>query len=116
MCGWQAISTMARLNLNPIIFVLDNGVYGIEQWLADPAVYANDDPFYPLSVIHPWNYSKLPDVFGGTGWKVETYGELDQALTEARANTGAPSLIQVCVPAKSLPTLAEWKVKAATQS
>ena len=112
----QSISTMARLNLHPIIFVLDNGVYGIEQWLADPAVNKNKDKFYPLSVLHPWNYSKLPDVLGGRGWKVETYRELDKALTEARATTEAPSLIQVCVRAKSVPKLAEWKVKDAKQS
>ena len=112
----QSISTMARLKLNPIIFVLDNGVYGIEQWLADPAVYKNEDPFYPLSVLHPWKYHKLPDVLGGTGWIARSYCELDTALTGALKNNEAPSLIQVCVPRKSIPKLADWKVKEANQS
>lgn len=106
----QCIGTMAGLGLDPIIFVMDNGVYGIEQWLADPAVYGNDEPFYPLSVLHGWDYSKLPDAFGGRGWKVTTYGELSAAVEEALAYRDGPSLIQVCVPSKSVPELADWKI------
>ena len=110
----QCISTMVRLNLNPIIFVMNNGIYGIEQWLADPAVFNNKEKVYPLCVLHDWNYSKLMDVWGGKGWKVETHGDLDRAFNEAMKNTDGPSLIQVCVPEKSIPTLAEYKVKGAS--
>lgn len=106
----QAISTMAAHNLNPIIFLLDNGVYGIEQWLAGPEIYRSDEPFYPLSVLHRWDYAKLCEALGGKGWKVETYAQLKQAMDEAVANTNGPSLIQVTVPSKSIPELAEWRV------
>jgi len=109
----QCIGTMAEEGLDPIIFVLNNGVYGIEQWLADPAVFGNDEPFYPLAVLQDWHYSKLPDAFGGEGWRVETVGELESAVEAALDNTGAPSLIEVKVPKKSLPKLAEFKVQAA---
>lgn len=109
----QCIGTMSEHELAPIIFVMNNGVYGIEQWLADPAVYGNDEPFYPLAVIQNWNYSQLPEAFGGKGWQVETYGELETAVKEAIENTGQPSLVEVKVPRKSLPELAEFKVREA---
>ena len=36
----------ARFKLNPIIFVINNGVYGVEQWLADSSVFHTDKRFY----------------------------------------------------------------------
>lgn len=111
----QCIGTMAEEGLDPIIFVVNNGVYGIEQWLADPSVFGNEEPFYPLAVLQDWNYSKLPEAFGGKGWRVNTYGELESAIESARAYTEGPSLIEVKVPKKSLPALAEFKVEAAEE-
>jgi indolepyruvate decarboxylase len=112
----QCISTQARLGLNPIIIIMNNGVYGIEQWLAGADVYkeGSKKPFFPLAVIAKWEYYKLAEVFGynSKGWKVETYAELDKALAEAKNNTKGPSIIQVVVPSKSIPELAEWKVEA----
>ncbi len=109
----QCIGTMAEKGLDPIIFVLNNGGYGIEQWLSDPSVFGNDAPFYPLAEIHDWHYSKLPEAFGGKGWRVETYGELESAVEATLATTGEPCLIEVKVPHKSLPELAEFKVQVA---
>ena len=77
----QCLSTQTRFKLNPIIFVIDNGVYGVEQWLADSTVFHTDKPFYKSCILHPWNYSKLSEVFGCQGWKVATYGELKDAIT-----------------------------------
>jgi indolepyruvate decarboxylase len=105
----QCLSTQTRFGLNPIIFVIDNGVYGVEQWLGDASVYHSDKPFYKSCNLHRWNYSKLADVFGCQGWKVETYGQLEDALTEAFENFESPSIIQVVVPAKSIPDNAAWK-------
>jgi indolepyruvate decarboxylase len=98
--------------LNPIIFVLNNGVYGVEQWLADAAVFTSDKPFYKSCVLHPWKYSKLADVFGCQGWKAGTYGELDDAMAGALANSSSPSIIEVLVAEKSIPDNAEWKASA----
>jgi indolepyruvate decarboxylase len=107
----QCLSTQARFKLNPIIFVIENGVYGVEQWLADATVFRTGKPFYKSCVLHPWNYSKLSEVFGCAGWKVGTYGELRDAVTGALANSSTPSIIQVRVPDKSIPDNAEWKTK-----
>lgn len=107
----QCLSTQTRFKLNPIIFVINNGVYGVEQWFADSTVFHTDKPFYESCVLHPWNYSKLSEVFGCQGWKVGTYGELKEAVTGALANSRSPSIIQVLVPDKSIPDNAGWKTQ-----
>jgi indolepyruvate decarboxylase len=106
----QCLSTQTRFKLNPIVFVINNGVYGVEQWLAHPtALYNADESFYNSCVLHPWNYSKLSEVFGCEGWRVSTYGELKEAITGALANSTSPSIIEVVVPSKSIPDNATWK-------
>jgi indolepyruvate decarboxylase len=107
----QCLSTQTRFKLNPIIFVINNGVYGVEQWLADSTVFYTDKPFYKSCILHPWNYSKLSEVFGCQGWRVGTYGKLKDAVTGALANSSSPSIIQVLVPDKSIPDNAEWKTQ-----
>lgn len=105
----QCLSTQTRFGLNPIIFVINNGVYGVEQWLADASVFTSDKPFYTSCVLHAWKYSKLADVFGCQGWRVSTYAELRDATVAALANSNSPSLIEVLVAEKSIPDNAEWK-------
>lgn len=107
----QCLSTQARFELDPIIFVINNGVYGVEQWLADSTIFVTDKPFYESCVLRTWNYSKLSEVFGCQGWRAGTYGELEDAVTSALANAGSPSIIEVLVPGKSIPDNAEWKTK-----
>jgi len=164
----QCLSTQTRFELNPIIFIIDNGVYGVEQWLADASVFDKDTAtatsaiqsnvsankeaetktiasvntsintagsalagtggntmnkiedkasqnggekqFYNSCIIHRWNYSKLADVFGCQGWKVNTYAGLEAAVKGAFANHNKPSIIQVVVPDKLIPYNAEWKI------
>ncbi|MBX5088037.1 alpha-keto acid decarboxylase family protein [Rhizobium lentis] len=105
----QCLSTQTRFNLNPIVFVMDNGVYGVEQWLADASVFHGNKPFYNSCILHRWNYSKLAEVFGCQGWKVDTYGELQDAINGAKENLNSPSIIQVVVPQRSIPDNANWK-------
>jgi indolepyruvate decarboxylase len=104
------VATQTRYGLNPIIFVIDNGVFAVEQWLADAAVFSNPaDPFKEGLDVHPCSYSKMSDVVGCQGWKVTTYRELEIAMTGALENLKSPSIIQVVVPRKSIPKNAEWK-------
>ncbi|UWM78502.1 thiamine pyrophosphate-binding protein (plasmid) [Rhizobium sp. WSM4643] len=105
----QCLSTQTRFNLNPIIFVMDNGIYGVEQWLADASVFHGNKPFYNSCILHRWNYSKLAEVFGCQGWRVDTYGELEEAINGAKENLNSPSIIQVVVPQRSIPDNANWK-------
>ena len=109
----QCLSTQTRFGLNPIIIVIDNGVYGVEQWLSDASIFdtdvSNDKPFFKECFLHRWDYSKLADVFHCKGWKASTYQELECAITEALATQGCPSIIHVVVPSKSIPDNAKWK-------
>ncbi|MGW3204031.1 alpha-keto acid decarboxylase family protein [Streptomyces sp. NPDC001135] len=107
----QCLSTQTRFKLNPIIFVIDNGVYAVEQWLADASVFHADKPFYKPCILHRWNYSLLSEVFGCRGWEVGTYGELSDAVAGALKNSNSPSIIQVRVPDKTIPDNAKWKAQ-----
>lgn len=80
------LSTIVRHHFDPIIIVLDNKGYGTERFL-HPGDF-ND--------IQPWNYHKLPEVYGGgTGYEVRTEGEFDRALRAALDDNSNMSLIQV---------------------
>ncbi|MEN3149149.1 thiamine pyrophosphate-dependent enzyme [Neorhizobium sp. IRAMC:178] len=105
----QCLSTQTRFGLDPIVFVIDNGVYGVEQWLADASVFQTDKPFRNSCILHRWNYSKLANVFGCQGWEAHTYGELKDAVLGALENVNSPSIIQVVVPSRSIPDNAMWK-------
>jgi len=86
----QEVSTMIRYELNPIIFVLNNGGYTIEVEIHDG----------PYNNIKNWDYAGIVDVFNageGNGWscRVTTEGELQEAIKTALAHKGGPSLIEV---------------------
>ena len=86
----QEVSTMIRYELNPIIFVLNNGGYTIEVEIHDG----------PYNNIKNWDYAGIVDVFNageGNGWscRVTTEGELQEAIKTALSHKGGPSLIEV---------------------
>ena len=100
----QCLSTQTRFGLNPIVFVIDNGVYGVEQWLADASVFHADKPFYRSCILHPWNYSKLAEVFGCQGWKASTYGELRRPWRAPWGTRAAHPSSRSWCPATLFPT------------
>lgn len=86
----QELSTIVRHGFDPVIIVLDNGGYGTERKL-----HAGE---WNFNNIHPWNYSKLPEIYGGgTGYQVRTEGEFDAALTKAWDDRSGPSILQVFI-------------------
>jgi indolepyruvate decarboxylase len=85
MTGME-IATAVRLNLNPIIIVLNNAGYGTERHIHNG----------PYNNILPWEYSRIPQVIGGgSGFIARTEDELDQALLAAKADTAQASIIDV---------------------
>lgn len=74
--SFSEISTLVRRNLNPIIFVLNNGGYTTERFILDGKF--ND--------IANWNYHDASLVFGGMGYYVETEQELESAVAQALKN------------------------------
>ncbi len=82
----QELSTIIRHQLNPIIFLINNDGYTIERVIQDN-IY-ND--------LQPWKYHELPHIFGES-WscEVSTEGELEDALSIAKANTHCVSFIEI---------------------
>lgn len=84
----QELSTIVRHGFAPIVIVLDNHGYGTERIL-HPGNWKYNE-------IHPWNYNRLPDVYGGgKGYVVTTEGEFDDVLRRAWTDRTEMSLIQV---------------------
>jgi indolepyruvate decarboxylase len=76
----QELSTILRLNLNPIIFLLNNDGYTIERLILGRESSYND--------ISPWQYSQVPVAFDTRNRAVvhvvRTEAELEAALHAAR--------------------------------
>lgn len=85
----QAISTMLRYDLKPVILILNNEGYTIERaFLGENSSY-ND--------VQVWNYTSLAGSFGGNAYTktVTTAGELEQVLNQAKQQADKMWLIEV---------------------
>ena len=108
----QEVSTMIRYELNPIIFLLNNGGYTIEVEIHDG----------PYNNIKNWDYAGIIDVFNageGKGWssRVNTEGELEDAIDRALSNKGGPSLIEVVLDRDDCSKeLLEWGSRVAANN
>lgn len=81
------LSSLVRNKFSPIIVVLDNHGYGTERVL-----HAGQ---WKYNEIQPWNYHRLPDVYGGgQGHLVHTEGEFCDALNAAWNDRSQCHLIQ----------------------
>ena len=86
------LAVMGRYGVTPVIFVLNNGLYGIEDVISERG-HAYDD-------LAPVNYHLLPAAFGCKGWlsaKVTTVVELEKVLDDIDAHDGA-AYIEVMIP------------------
>ncbi len=86
------IGVMGRYGINPIIFVLNNGLYGIEDLLSERG-HVYDD-------LAKWNYHMLPAAMGCEGWfcaRINTVAELESALKKARSHDAA-CYLEVMIP------------------
>lgn len=122
----QSLSSHTRLGHNTVVWVFNNdGFYGIEQMLVEPKFYMKEggDPYKDFyNVLHPWQFSKLAEVFGNEetpmrGRVITTHAELEKVLTELRKDRSergdqkvGPMLVQVVVPLKDYPASIGYKV------
>jgi indolepyruvate decarboxylase len=86
------IGVMGRYGIKPVIFVLNNGIYGVEDVISERG-HAYDD-------LAPVNYHLLPQAFGCKGWltaKVETVADLDAVLEKIESHPGA-CYVEVMIP------------------
>ena len=95
------LAVMGRYGVAPRIFVLNNGLYGVEDVISERG-HVYDD----LAAVQ---YHLLPEAFGCRGWlsaKVTTVAELDDVLDRIDAHDGA-AYVEVMIPGEEsqpLPT------------
>jgi indolepyruvate decarboxylase len=101
----QSLSTLARNNLNAVIFVINNGVYAIEQVYVDLNSFkaGEEYKFDDFDILPKWNYKALAEAFGATGLRAETVTELKAVLQELKKPTDKPTLVEIVIPEKDLP-------------
>lgn len=79
------LGTIGRWNLKPLIFVMNDGAYAIEEFL-------DQNKRHLYNKLSPWSYAELPKVMGCHDWltmQIKTNAELDQALKKAaRSQSG----------------------------
>jgi indolepyruvate decarboxylase len=83
------IGTMGQYGINPIIVLLNNGIFGIEE-----TVLGNNNPakIRNFDKLAPWRYHKLPEAMGCRDWyctSTQTNEEFNAALEKARKHPGA---------------------------
>jgi indolepyruvate decarboxylase len=86
------LAVMGRYGVKPVIFVLNNGLYGIEDVFSERGHRYDDLP--------PVRYHLLPEAFGCQGWlseKVATVQELEDVLERIERHDGA-AYIEVMIP------------------
>ena len=86
------LAVMGRYGVTPRIFVLNNGLYGIEDVISERG-HGYDD-------LAPVNYHLLPEAFGCRNWlcaRVSTVAELDRVLEDIEDHDGA-AYIEVMIP------------------
>ncbi len=110
----SAFSTLVRHRRPDIVFVFDNGLYGIEQFLIDANFYQDTEkePIF-FNWLPSWDYVKLAEAFGGKGYTVRTMAELDAALDATQLLTNVPALIAVKIDPRSLPPELEQALQPA---
>jgi indolepyruvate decarboxylase len=101
----QSLSTLARNNLNAVIFVMSNAVYAIEQVYVDITSFepGPEHKFDTFDILPKWDYLALAQAFGAAGFRVTTVDELNAALPQIWALTNQPALVEVVIPEKDLP-------------
>lgn len=88
------LGSMARHTVAPIMLILANDIYGVEEY-----ILGNDDSgrVRGCDRLPAWRYSDIPAAMGCSGWftpVVRTNVELQAALQRAREETH-PSYIEV---------------------
>jgi indolepyruvate decarboxylase len=101
----QSLSTLARNNLNAVIFVISNGVYAIEQVYVDLTAFepGPQHKFDAFDILPKWDYLALAQAFGAKGYRAQTISELKSVLKELKKPATKPSLVEIVIPEKDLP-------------
>ena len=100
----QALSTMVHYGRNPVVIVLDNGIYAYEQFLINKGYFR--DPSArpkPYVALNRWDFPSFANGLGvRTAQSVTTAAAFDTALAAAKASN-TPALIVAKIDPHDLP-------------
>ncbi|MFV0496204.1 alpha-keto acid decarboxylase family protein [Mycobacterium sp.] len=96
----QELGSFFREGLSPVIVVVNNDGYTVERAIHGQAAPYND--------IAEWRWTDLPQTLGvenNLAFRVQTYGELDDALTSAAEHRDRMVLVEAVLPRLEIPPL-----------
>ncbi|WP_346836684.1 thiamine pyrophosphate-dependent enzyme [Microbulbifer sp. SAOS-129_SWC] len=110
----QALSDQLAYGHNTVVFVLANGIYGVEQYIVNPNPFRKPPDEYgpPNTILNKpyaynqlpaWNFDRLAEAFGGLGRTVGSADELAQVLVEIREKPQDRFLVTIQVPETDIP-------------
>lgn len=108
----QAISDQHAYGQNTVVFVLANGIYGIEQEIVNPNPFRKPpfeykdkllDSVFSYNVLPNWQYDKITDSMGGKGRKAGTVSELQAILKEIAEDTVSNFVVEITIPETDIP-------------
>ncbi len=81
----QAISTMIRQHIKPVLFVINNDGYTVERLI--------HGMYEPYNEIHMWDYKALPAVFGGKNVEIHDVESSKDLQDTFNAINGHPDVM-----------------------
>jgi indolepyruvate decarboxylase len=100
----QSLSTLAEQRIPAIVIVLDNGLYGIEQFLLDSSFFSGSRAPRPYLKLNRWDYAGLARSMGFEVAKnIDNSASFKEALAAAKEAT-SPTFLSVVVKAHDLPS------------
>ncbi len=108
----QAVSDHVAYGQNTVVFVLANGIYGIEQYLVNPNPFREPPKDYPnplqntvysYNTLPKWEFDKLAEAFGGEGRKAGSLAQLAAVMDEIRDAPTRNFVVEVTIPQTDVP-------------
>jgi len=99
----QSLSTLAKYDVNSVIFVMSNQVYAIEQVFVDVDAFCPNGKFDEFDYLPKWDYMALAKAYGANGYQANNINELNKVLEKLRTSkSNKPTLVEVIIPEKDL--------------
>jgi len=105
----HSLTTLHRLKCQPIIFLFNNCMRGLDQWCSNPTVFKNpEDPIDPFNETAKWNYSKFVETVGGTYFGCDSPDQLNDILKKLKDVQGVV-MVELKLDQKDVPQLMKWR-------